>query len=76
MAQEGIAFVVSVMEEKLTVTLNKEEQELFVLFRKYQPQIKKLMDSGLFDETNGSRIIHKNGPVIRMIEITTFQRFQ
>jgi len=56
------------------IELTEEEAGLFVSFRKYQDQFKILLDNGIFDAIVGSKIIHKDGHGIRMIETTIIRR--
>lgn len=58
----------------IKIELSLQDAELFKLFRKYQHPFKQLLDSGVFEPINGSKIIHKNGEKIRMIETRTIKR--
>ncbi len=62
------------MEERIKIELSLQDAELFKLFRKYQDPFKQLLDNGVFEPLNGSKIIHKDGLKIRMIETRTIKR--
>lgn len=58
-----------------TIELTEEEARLFIEFRKYQEQFKKLLDNGVFDSLNGQKIVHKSGLNIMVIETRIVKRF-
>ena len=61
--------------EKIKIELDEEEARLFVLFRQHQNSFQILLDGGVFDSLIGRKVIHKDGPNIRMIETTVIRKF-
>jgi len=43
------------------IELSNKEAEEFVLYRKYQDSIKKILDSGVLNLRNGSAVLHFDG---------------
>ncbi len=64
-----------VKSETVKLELTLEDAELFKKFRQYQDQFKILLDNGVFEALNGSKVIHKSGSVIKIIETKLVRRF-
>ncbi len=56
------------------IGLSEEDAELFKQFRQYQNDFKLLLENGVFAPLVGSKIIHKNGFEIKMIETNIIVR--
>ena len=64
------------MESQLTtISLTKEDAELFIEFQKHHVQFKKLLENGVFDFFIGQKILHKDGLIIKVIETRVIKRF-